>query len=129
MLDLNGDGRLSSQELLFEYKKFHPLVEAEENVSKVMKEVDINGSGFIDYSEFLMAALKQETLLSKANLEIAFKSFDTGRKGWINVGDLKKMLGKEAQDAVWTKLISQVDLNKDGMIDLQEFTQMMLNIF
>ena len=129
MLDLNGDGRLSKQELLFEYNKFHPLVEAEEKVSQIMKEVDINCSGFIDYSEFLMAALKQETLLSKANLEIAFKSFDTGRKGSINMEDLKKMLGKEAQDAVWKNLISQVDLNKDGMIDLQEFTQMMLNIF
>ena len=71
-IDTNGDGKLSKEELLREYMKTRTASQAEEEVANIMKEVDINNSGYIDYSEFLMATLKRDTLLSKSNLELAF---------------------------------------------------------
>jgi Ca2+-binding EF-hand superfamily protein len=41
-----------------------------------MLDVDADNSGFIDYSEFVMAATKREYLLDRNNLEAAFKIFD-----------------------------------------------------
>lgn len=41
-----------------------------------MKQVDIDRNGYIEYTEFLMAASKRETLLNESYLELAFKLFD-----------------------------------------------------
>lgn len=130
-IDLDGDGKLSREELMTEYCKSKPPDEAEEAVNRIMKEVDINCSGYIDYSEFLMATLKQETLLSKENLESAFKAFDLDGSGSINFNDLKQALGQEMDsgDSMWQEIINKVDKNNDGIIDLKEFMEMMLNVF
>ena len=41
-----------------------------------MKSVDLDGNGTIDYNEFLAATLNRTKILSKQNLEAAFKMFD-----------------------------------------------------
>jgi calcium-dependent protein kinase len=41
-----------------------------------MKSIDLDGNGYIDYNEFLAATMNRSKLLSKNNLEIAFKTFD-----------------------------------------------------
>jgi calcium-dependent protein kinase len=41
-----------------------------------MNEVDTNKSGVVDFTEFLMAAMQKEHVLSKQKMEQAFKLFD-----------------------------------------------------
>lgn len=41
-----------------------------------MKSIDLDGNGTIDYNEFLAATLNRNKILSKQNLEAAFKTFD-----------------------------------------------------
>jgi Ca2+-binding EF-hand superfamily protein len=41
-----------------------------------MSSVDLDGNGTIDYNEFLAATLNRSKVLSKQNLEAAFKTFD-----------------------------------------------------
>ncbi len=41
-----------------------------------MQGIDMDGSGEIDYNEFLAFSLNRKKLLSKNNLEMAFKAFD-----------------------------------------------------
>ena len=130
-IDTNGDGKLSKEELLREYMKTRTASQAEEEVANIMKEVDINNSGYIDYSEFLMATLKRDTLLSKSNLELAFKVFDQDSSGSITSNDLRNILGNGliTEESVWKEMISKVDSNSDGIIDLKEFTAMMISLF
>ena len=52
ILDLNGDGKLSKEELIIGYEKLMPKEEAEKEVNHIMKTVDTNNSGEIDYSGF-----------------------------------------------------------------------------
>lgn len=127
-IDKNGDGKLSREELLEAYKSTMGKEAALEEVENIMKTVDINGSGFIDYTEFITACAKKETMLSAENLESAFKAFDCDNSGKITASELREMLGGEASshNEVWTKLIAEVDQDKDGEIDLREFKDMML---
>jgi len=75
--DKNGDGVLERDELLEGYMKLgKSKIEAEKIVDRIMKEIDLNNNGTIDYSEFLMANLKHEDVISQAKLKEAFKIFD-----------------------------------------------------
>ncbi len=38
--------------------------------------VDIDKSGYIDYSEFVIASMNEKTLLTNEKLQAAFKMFD-----------------------------------------------------
>jgi calcium-dependent protein kinase len=93
-----------------------------------MKRIDLDQSGSIDYSEFTMATMDTSTLLTEERIKAAFDSFDVSKTGTINVEDLKVIFeGLETRkwsDGVYQTLLDEVDLNKDGVIDLEEFTTM-----
>jgi len=127
-LDRNGDGRLSKEELLFAYRQHNTEEQTQEIVENVMRKVDVDKSGFIDYSEFLAASINLQTLTSKANLEQAFRLFDKDCSGKITIQEVKEILGGDQQvsDSVWQQIMKEVDANSDGEIDLKEFINMML---
>lgn len=75
-LDLNGDGQLTKDELLKGYATIMNSPNPEHEVETIMKMVDINESGAIDYTEFVMATINKEGMLSKQRLEAAFNMFD-----------------------------------------------------
>jgi len=58
------------------YSKLMPKEEAMKEVDNIMKIVDTNNSGEINYSEFVTASINRQKLLSKEKLEIVFKMFD-----------------------------------------------------
>ena len=95
-----------------------------------MKRVDTDCSGFIDYTEFVAATMNKKKLVNKANLETVFKAFDKDGSGSISTDELKTMLGGEnMRDDLWIELIGEVDEDKNGEVDLVEFTNMMLKKF
>ena len=48
-------------------------------IEKMFDLVDIDGSGFIDYSEFVIASMNEKNLLTNEKLQSAFKMFDKVR--------------------------------------------------
>jgi calcium-dependent protein kinase len=75
-IDKNGDGKLSKEEILDGYDKFFGKTMEKEDVLKMFEAVDIDQSGFIDYSEFVVAAMSEKTLLTDEKLLTTFKMFD-----------------------------------------------------
>ena len=130
-LDTDGNGKLSKEELIEAYSKSMPEEQAREIVEAVMSKVDADKSGFIDYSEFCLATASDKVILSKNNMEAAFRMFDKDGSGSITVAELKEMLGDEvlASNAVWEQLICQADQNGDGEIDLKEFKDLLMSLF
>lgn len=75
-----------------------------------------------------MATLNKKNLLSAERLEAAFKIFDKDNNGFIDVTEIKEVLGKgnsNMTDDVWNELIKEVDLNGDGEVSFKEFQKMM----
>jgi calcium-dependent protein kinase len=76
-LDKNGDGMLTQEELIEGYKKFYNSEErAKAEVKYLMENADSDNSGYIDYSEFLMAMANKKKILSNDNVKRAFDLFD-----------------------------------------------------
>lgn len=91
-------------------------------------KVDADGSGEIEYSEFVVATLNEKNLLSNNKLQTAFKMFDKDGGGSISVEEIKEVLsfGQNLDEEVVQQIIQQVDANGDGEISYEEFSQMML---
>ena len=56
-LDTNGDGNLSKEEILEGYEAHFGVPINEEEVDKMFLNVDVDGNGAIDYTEFVMATM------------------------------------------------------------------------
>ena len=78
-IDKNGDGKLSKEEILEGYDKFFGKTMEKEDVLRMFDAVDIDKSGFIDYSEFVVASMNEKQLLTDEKLLSAFKMFDKVR--------------------------------------------------
>lgn len=130
-MDTDGDGKLSREELLQEYAKTMPVPDAVARVEHIMEEVDADNSGFIDYSEFVMAATRREALLERENLEAAFRIFDSDGSGKINASELREVLHDRInnEEEIWDELIELADQDGDREIDIREFKEMMFGMF
>ena len=126
-LDRDNNGTLSKQDLINGISLFNNITERE--IDSIMNEVDVDKSGEIDYSEFVTAAINKNILLSSDKIMMAFNEFDISKSGGITVENMKAILAKDVacDDEVWTRIFKEVDKNGDGVIDLQEFSEMMRN--
>ncbi|EAR82072.2 calmodulin-domain kinase (macronuclear) [Tetrahymena thermophila SB210] len=127
-LDKNGDGILTKNEIFEGYRQFMSAEEAEFEVNKIMNQVDIDKSGAIDYTEFILATMEKKTL-SKEKLLESFLLFDQDGNGFITAEELKQVLGNhlsQKDNKIWLDLIGETDANGDGKISFEEFTEMMM---
>ena len=128
--DKNGDGKLSMEEVKTGYVEHYGRVMSDEDVEKMFKAVDSDNSGYIDYSEFVVAAMNEKQLTSNEKLQAAFKMFDKDGSGLITAAEIKEVLGfgGNLDNAAIDAIIKQVDENGDGEISFEEFVAMMKKI-
>ena len=88
-MDLNGDGKLSKEEIKIGYKEFFGKELADEEIDEMFARVDADGNGEIDYSEFVVATMNEKHLLSSNKLQTAFKMFDKDGGGSISTDEIK----------------------------------------
>jgi calcium-dependent protein kinase len=75
--DKNGDGELSKEELIEGLAgHYDDIKKAEIEVNDMMERIDINHDGVVNYTEFIMAQLKNIDIVSNDKLQAAFNAFD-----------------------------------------------------
>jgi calcium-dependent protein kinase len=128
-LDENEDGLLTVAEIRVGLTKTG-LDEIPVDLQQIVAEVDADGNGLIDYTEFLAATLQKKLYIQEELCWKAFSIFDQNGDGQISREELKQVLNSgEIEDEVGTEridlLMQEVDANGDGMIDFDEFMAMM----
>eukprot|EP00929_Paragymnodinium_shiwhaense_P058566 TRINITY_DN2932_c0_g1_i1.p1 TRINITY_DN2932_c0_g1~~TRINITY_DN2932_c0_g1_i1.p1 ORF type:complete len:502 (+),score=153.25 TRINITY_DN2932_c0_g1_i1:86-1591(+) len=128
-LDHNGDGQLTVNELKEGIVKAG-LKEIPQDLQAIMDEVDSDGSGVIDYTEFLAATLDRRIYLKEDVVWSAFRVFDRNGDGRISQEELAQVLADGCvQDMCGVNavhsLLESVDTDGDGTIDFSEFMNMM----
>jgi calcium-dependent protein kinase len=127
ILDVDGDGKITRSELFSQYSKLMKIDEARRVVDEIIANLDQDGDGNIDYTEFLISCYDLQKSISVQQLEIAFKMFDSDDSGTITLDEIRNTLGSDqiiGQDA-WELILKEADLNGDGCIDLKEFIALM----
>ena len=140
LFDREGDGAIDTKELgtVMRCIGFEP---SEEELLKMVKEVDDDGSGDIGFSEFcsLMARFIKDADPFEAIVK-AFKVFDPDGDGHITTTELRQVLtGRELDakskgqicDALFTdeqvdEMILAADVNGDADIKYEDLIHMMV---
>ncbi|EWS71123.1 calmodulin-domain kinase (macronuclear) [Tetrahymena thermophila SB210] len=126
-LDENGDGQLSKAEIMNGYKKVFGKNISEEEVNKIFDQIDVNQSGFIDYTEFITAVIDDSVFIEDEKLRKAFSLFDKDGDGYITQQEIQNVLGvgMDFDSETWTKIVAEVDENGDGQVSFEEFKKIM----
>lgn len=125
-LDLNNDGELSLDEIKSGMKERHNSSQLEE----LVRSIDTDGSGTINYTEFIAANLDNNIYMKQDKLRQAFRMFDIDGNGKISVEELTKILGCHEEylfvdQSFFKEMVMENDKNGDGQIDYNEFIAMM----
>lgn len=100
-----------------------------EEIKKMIADIDKDGSGTIDFEEFLqMMTAKMGERDSREEIMKAFKLFDDDNTGFITLKNLKRVakeLGENLTDEELQEMIDEADRNGDGQIDEEEFYRIM----
>lgn len=128
-LDVNGDGLLTMQELKDGLAHAN-LGDTPIDLNAIMEGIDADGSGLIDYTEFLAASLDRKAYLQEDLCFAAFNVFDQNGDGKITLNELQRILDNGSVSEVLgnrstQEILRDVDRNGDGSIDFKEFMEMM----
>ena len=126
-IDLNLDGKLSKSEFEQAFKEAGIDINKEQ-IESMMKSIDFDGNGFIEYEEFIRVALPKEKLFTEKNLKIAFDMFDLDKNGMISLDEFKTILGiKKINDKkVNEELLNEIPIKENEEMTFEQFKLLFL---
>jgi calcium-dependent protein kinase len=122
-IDVDKNGVITKDELVKQLSVEMGKDLAEEKANKMLDLIDNDGSGEIDFTEFLKATFDEKALLTKENIRKTFMYFDKDSSNAIEKSELVEWLGAEGiiPEEIINELMEEADVNGDGTIDMNEF--------
>eukprot|EP00088_Acartia_fossae_P032148 TRINITY_DN32955_c0_g2_i1.p1 TRINITY_DN32955_c0_g2~~TRINITY_DN32955_c0_g2_i1.p1 ORF type:complete len:161 (+),score=43.34 TRINITY_DN32955_c0_g2_i1:33-485(+) len=126
--DSDADGVVNGIEVaqIMRYLGQNP---SEAEIQDMVNTVDKDGTGNIDFPEFLMMmTLKQNEENAEDEIREAFKVFDGDGNGYINRQELAVVMmniGEKLTNDEIQEMIDDADIDGDGQINYEEFYIMM----
>ena len=126
-LDEKGKGVITKEDLFRGMDECFDHKITKEEAEQIFSNIDYDNNGTISFDEFLKAAIDKKKLLTEEKLKAAFALFDMNGDGDIEAKELQGVMGEnnDIQGDVWAKMIAEVDLDGNGVIDFEEFKDMM----
>jgi len=124
-LDTNGDGTITFEEMKVGLARLD-LKEAGDVIRQVMEAIDCDWSGAINYTQFLAACMDKKHYNQDAVVRAAFMQLDRDGNGTVDRKELAQLLYNSDNDALMSssaieEAMDEADKNGDGMINFQEF--------
>ena len=133
LIDKNGNGKINREDLynglklIYTKNKMEVNERLQKDVDEIFTNLDINNDLYLEYEEFIRAAIDKSIFLTESSLKFAFNFFDKSNKGEITVDDLISVLSgdevsKEEMERV-RNIIKKI--SPDEKIRFGEFCEIM----
>jgi Ca2+-binding EF-hand superfamily protein len=127
-IDCDMDGKISYNELQQAYDKYYCDIKISNNeLNNIINCIGLSRNGYIEYGEFIMAALSnKEELFCDINLKAAFDVFDLDKNGIITLKELSEVLGVETNE--YNAEMLRRSVFKEGIegVTFEHFKEIML---
>lgn len=125
---------MSRDELIDGFRQIRGIDFSEKEIDDLIQRVDLDGSGDIDYNEFVNGAISTEKMLSDQRLENAFKLFDANGDNQISMQEIRAVLDtcKEVDEGLVEKAIKDIGKStptKNTHLSLQDFKVFIKKLF
>jgi Ca2+-binding EF-hand superfamily protein len=128
IFDNDLSGAISVAELTSSFKSLGFDV-AHSNVYEILKDLDKDGNGEIDFTEFLdLLSTKLSAENTREEIEKVFKMFDADRTGEISVENLMQVartLGDDISPENLASVLQTSDVDQDGRLTFEDFYAIM----
>ena len=129
-IDINGDGKITSEIL---YKGIYKYINSDtlkNDILEIFDNLDRDHNNYIGYEDFIRAAVDKNIFLREDVLRFAFNYFDTNNTGEITYKSIATIFkdhlkSKEVEQSL-KKIVDEV--NQDGKIKYPEFCKLMKRI-
>jgi calmodulin len=130
LFDRDRDGKITTKELGTVMKNLGQNP-SETELEEMIKQVDLDGNGTIDFKEFLgLMVRKMKDTDTEEELLEAFKVFDRDSNGFITSHELRHVmtnLGQSLSPEEIEEMVREADIDGDGQINYDEFVKMMMS--
>ncbi len=123
MFDADGSGGVSAEEL-GQVMQSLGQSPTETELRDMIKEVDVDLSGTIDFDEFKVLMLSQQGD-RKSRLKLAFSIFDENGSGQITADEMRNVMSQFGlTEKELDEIVKEVDHDGDASIDFEEFCKL-----
>ena len=128
--NISGNCKLTKDELLNGLYKFAEKEIINNCINELFILLDGDNNGYIEYEEFLRACINKKTILSDENLIYAFKFLDKDKSGFVSIKNIMRAFKKSNKiiEEIFKNSIKEVDRDNDGIINFEEFKELMLRV-
>ncbi|KAG8181787.1 hypothetical protein JTE90_000079 [Oedothorax gibbosus] len=124
LFDKDSDGMITTAELGVVMTSLGQRP-SDSELKKMVHMVDKDGNGTIEFDEFLsMMSKKLHESDTETELHEAFRVFDKNGDGFISPAELRQVmnnLGEKLSEEEVQDMITEADVNGDGLVDYKEF--------
>lgn len=141
-LDADNDGFITVSEIVEGMKGCESDISLylgrDPDWQRILKSLDTDGDGKLDYHEFIQSATNRVSMLSEENLKKAFDMLDTDGNGKVSEEELRETFASGCigvstsksgwsviDDSLFKQMIEHADLDGDGEINFEEFRKSM----
>ena len=105
------------------YSKNVSLFSSESELEEIFSKIDVNKTGQIDFSEFLLASLDYKKGIKEKELKQIFSLIDKDKSGTLEKSEIAEFFNLTSPEKAGelNKLMDEADANKDGKISMDEF--------
>ena len=129
-IDLDGDGKINKTDLLKGLRTKTESKALEKDIDRIYRNIDMDNNGYIEYEEFVRAAVSKDKFITENILKFAFRYFDKNNSGEVSRDELEEIFkqgitDKSKMQKALDNIINEVDQNGDGIIQYEEFVFIM----
>ncbi len=133
LIDRNGNGKITKEDLMVGLQNLIDGSTLRNDIDDIFDNLDSDKNGYLEYEEFVRAAIDKTIFINDNSIKIAFNYFDRNSDGVITADEICDIFNdffegdeeEAAEEDKIRKIIEEVDLNKDGKIQFEEFTEVM----
>ena len=131
LIDDDNSGQLDIEELLSALNNLSEMVPdldfTRSDVEKIFAELDVDNTGLLTYSQFLLATLDPQLTHDEELLEQSFLDLDTFSEGFLTKEALlvaSKRKGQDVNEQTIEQALQRLGLSSDDQITLDVFIRL-----